>query len=168
MSTITRVPEATSVLRSRRAGIVLGLLLLTAAHATYADVIEDADSWAAVSSEELDELRGGFLTDNGLRIGFAFESVVRVNGELQARTVLDMPSFAIGAGRSNRPASGATLSAQLPQNLSSNLNTLVQNSLDNQVIQHSKILNIEISGIGALRGTGFRSRVNTQVIDTLR
>jgi len=57
--------------------------------------------WTAVPDDELAELRGGFITPQGLHINFSLENVVMVNGELRAQTVLQF--FGINPAR---PASG--------------------------------------------------------------
>ncbi len=159
-------------------GVLAAVLTSSNAHAISVDDL--ALGWMALDDETLDDLRGGFLGDSGFQIALAFESVVSVDGNLQTRTVLNIPGIDLGVGGSslNRAQFASleisqtgldnAISTRTISDLSSGLNTIVQNALDNQVIQHSKILNIELSRMGSLGNTGLRSKIMPELIESLR
>jgi len=47
----------------------------------------------ALSDQQLDQLRGGFLTDSGFLVKFSFQNFVKIDGVLQAATVIKIPEI---------------------------------------------------------------------------
>lgn len=146
-------------------------------------------AWMELPDELLAEQRGGFITPGGLQINFSFENVVRVNGELQVHTILTLDR----QGPLLRPAAdadtAAATAAQLPAPpqvaaegpsgaavadaagtsvLTSGLQTIIQNRLDQQRIESVKLINIEIASVRGLARSGLIQRLQTGVVDSLR
>lgn len=120
---------------------------------------------APVGDDELDELRGGFQTPDGLSVSFGIERVVYVNGVLQSTTALRVEDLGQLHGGAAGPAvvlpPGATVA--LIQNGGGNsvagnvlngaaLGTIIQNSLDNQKIQTVTTINATVNSVQALQG----------------
>lgn len=137
---------------------------------------------AALGDAELAELRGGFVTPQGLSLNFSLENVVLVNGELRAHTVLQLA----GQGEQTPAALAASLGAAAVSDsgsspgtgpvdpgagttvLASGLQTVIQNSLDQQNIQSIKVFNLEIANTRALQSLGLSNRIQMSVVDALR
>lgn len=147
--------------------------------------------WVAVSDDLLADQRGGFVTPHGLQINFSLENVVLINGELRAHTILKLAGdasqtlaaaaavTAVTAGATDTGASGSTGAgiapiSQVPTShpitivAATGLQTIIQNSLDQQNIQSLKILNLEIANTRALRSIGLDNRLQFGLIDGLR
>lgn len=111
----------------------------------------------AVDNEVLDEMRGGFVVD-GVKFDIGLQKMVYTDGILQAQNTFDN----IG----NINLNGNTLTARDVQNLTSSINTLVQNHLDNKTIQALTVVDVNVKNIASLQG-GFveamRSLQNIQL-----
>jgi hypothetical protein len=129
----------------------------------------------AIELQRLDELRGTFMTDNGLKISLGIERSVFVNNELVATTFLNIPDLAALSARGAAPGQlqgspvtlvqngpGNALGQSVLQSFGSGLLTIVQNSLDNQLIQGRTIINTNISGVGSLGLSNTISALNVQ------
>lgn len=147
-----------------------------------------------VPDAELAGMRGGFV-GRDFRIDFRLESVVRVGGELRARTVVQLPLGNRGGGARAAqqgqqrldapPGRGAGREAgavQVVQNgpgntalaLAAAADTLpghgvvIQNSLDNQTLQSFRIIDVNIAGVSQLQQIGVQRRIDAAVIQSLR
>lgn len=129
----------------------------------------------ALDTETLDELRGGFMTDGGLKISLGIERSVFINNELVATTFLNVPDLATlsarGATQAQLQGSPTTLIQNGPgnrvgesvlQSFGPGMLTIIQNSLDNQLIQGRTIINTTISGAGSLGLSETISALNVQ------
>lgn len=163
----------------RRLWSLLSFVVLTISNAYAAGPIHEvAQGWPALDRQSLDDLRGGFITESGFRIGLAFESVVKVDGALRAQTVVRIPELGLGTARHtpfelntlsvDRAGVDNAASTRVSQSLTSSLNTIVQNALDDRVIQHTRVLNIEISRIGLSNNRAVRAQIAPQLIEALR
>lgn len=153
MKTMTRQ----SVVRNL-AALCAGCLLFTLlpagnAHAGMtAGAIRGLAAARIVDDRELAGLRGGFSSGR-LEINFGIEHAVLINGVLRSHTVL----FASGrrhgdAGniRIIQNGPGNTVSPTLLQSTAPAI-TLIQNSLDYQIIQNLSLYNIEVRSLSAHR-----------------
>lgn len=151
---------------------------------------------APVADAQLAQMRGGFVGE-GFRIDFSLESVVRVNGELRARTVLQLPlghgpargaatrPAVASSGHLGRPSAGAVgRGVQLVQNGAGNaaqlgrllpglgrvpeVGMIVQNTLDNQTLQTFRILNVDVAGAARLQSIGAQRRIDAAIVQSLR
>lgn len=151
------------VRRAKKAGIkraVLSIiffaLALQAARLYAADDRSATDSgtdWTAAKDAELDELRGGFVLDNGMVIDFSLATSVFVNGqerfsdrfELANNLTLDQLR---GAIVNNGPSNFAMTDAAM------NNIAVIGNTLDNQAISLLRSVDITLSNIKNMSGFG--------------
>lgn len=120
---------------------------------------------SGLSDQELDMLRGGFVTAGGLHIDFSLRSMVLVNGEAVMQSVIG-PSAA-GLPQLQQLSQSAIAGAGTLV-LSSGLHTLIQNDLDNQTIQSFKVLDVQVANLANLRGMEIRNRVDRGIVESLR
>ncbi|MGC4076009.1 MAG: hypothetical protein QM702_03045 [Rubrivivax sp.] len=122
---------------------------------------------------ELDRIRGGFMTGDGLAIAFGIESAVYVNGVLKTTTTLQLPA---GSPAVASVLPGMTLVQNGPGNsyvsnggISVPLGgTVVQNTLDNQAIQHITTINATVNSAQILKAQNLESALRGALIDSLR
>ena len=102
-----------------------------------------------LSDGELDEMRGGFITSNGMLIDFIFSTNTLVDGELINQVVLNSadPTSSLNSslhkivqiGDGNSAFSEAVDVASLP-----NVLTIVQNNLSDLTIQQVNLLDLSV------------------------
>jgi hypothetical protein len=127
----------------------------------------------ALSAEQLDGMRGGFIGEDGLKIALGIERLVHVNGELAGSTVLRIPDLsAISARGIELEGSPRSLIQNGPGNvldpgvlaaLGPGMLTLVQNSLNSQLIVGTTRIDITVSGTRSLRLSETLSGLNVQL-----
>lgn len=158
----------------RNAGIVFVFSLCTAkAHAETAEHI--VQTLTPLGAETLQELRGGFVEADGLKISFMLANATRIDGELQNQTLLKIPN--LNADIATAIRDGAFLSViqsgpgnAIDQNALHNATgfvDIIQNSLNNTVIDHTRLLNIEMHGVSSLRALDTSSTLNRQILESL-
>lgn len=129
---------------------------------------------APLADEALAQVRGGFVTDTGLKISFGIERAVYINGDLVTTTRLSTPDLsATTGGRSSDPA--GTLA--LVQNGAGNyflseigrsaLPSVIQNTLDNQAIRTVTVINASVNSMDLLRSMNLSSSVRNAIADFL-
>lgn len=130
----------------------------------------------AVNDAELDAMRGGFTTPDGLKVAFGIERAVYVNGSLVTSTSLNVTA----AGATGAPAAVASGGAlALVQNGSGNaflsgtvppgsMGTVIQNTLNDQKIQNLTVINATVNSLQVLRDMNLQSALRSAVIDSLR
>jgi hypothetical protein len=133
---------------------------------------------AALATEQLDGLRGGFIGDDGLRIALGIERLVQVNGEMVSTTMLHVADLADLRGRGldvNGPlrtviqnGPGNYVEPGLLGQLGPGMLTLVQNSLNNQVIVGTTKIDLTISGTRSLQLSDTLSGLNVQLHSALK
>jgi hypothetical protein len=126
-----------------------------------------------VSEEILDHMRGGFQSSPTAPIlAFGIERNVHRNGELVRSTVLNVPDLMQLAGNSSRvftlvqTGSGNAVTpgtAALPAFM-----TVLQNSLDNQNIQHQTVINATVGALGWARSLALGNALSQATIGTIR
>lgn len=108
------------------------------------------------TSNELDEMRGGFEINNGwLKMSFGLERLAFINGELVARTTLNLPSM--GGGPTivqNGPNNNFTPPEGLNQAM------IIQNTLDNTHIGSMTIIDVTMNSMALVRGMAVSSSLN--------
>lgn len=142
------------------------------------------------SNDELESMRGGFeINANGLRLllSFSIESLNYINGVLVASTVLspvgltqlNSSDAGIASSVSSIPLAQQALSTTqlgsvtviqngagntfvLPQSLSS-ISTIIQNTVNNQVIQNLTTLNITLAARQAAAQMTLNSALNQAI-----
>jgi hypothetical protein len=136
-------------------------------------------SVVALSAEKLDEVRGGFTTDNGLKISFGIERAVYLNGNLVTTTSLNIADLSkISGGRAQVTGDGAGVLA-LVQSGSRNMfapgtisttaaGTVIQNTLDHQKINTITRIDAVVNSSSILRSISLESSMRSALIDSLR
>ncbi len=155
--------------------LILGLLSLTGAQSVSAGDELLFLPERAISVDRLDDLRGGFSTEDGLKISLGIERSVFINNELVATTSLNVPDLASlsarGAAQAQLQGSSANVIQNGPgnrlgesvlQSFGPGMLTIIQNSLDNQLIRGETIINATISGAGSLGLSETISALNVQ------
>jgi hypothetical protein len=130
----------------------------------------------ALPDPALAEQRGGFINAEGLKVAVGLESLVRINDEVRSEVALQLPDLTeLAKGTANIGARVQVIhngrGNALPEGFAdrmSGLGTVIQNSLDDQVIQNLKAMNIEISGVRSLRNGQLKARINSQIVESLR
>jgi len=142
------------------------------------------DGLVAVGEQDLDRVRGGFITGAGLQVSFGIERAVYINGSLVTTTSLNV-SDAAGAVRGHAPVNtvasgvasgtGITLIQNGPGNTfltgpisAATLGTVVQNTLNDQKIQNITSINAAVNSLQVLRGQNLESTLRGALIDSLR
>ena len=125
------------------------------------------DPAQAVEPAALDALRGGFETDTGLVVSLGIERIVTINGNVVERSQLDLGDLGSLAGGISKLSGDAAGQAHLIQNGVGDLNvqlghsalgaTLIQNSLNDQLIRNQTIINANVSARGMLQNMNFQS-----------
>lgn len=91
------------------------------------------------SDAELDELRGGFTLPNGVNVDFSIEKIVALNGVITFSSSFRLPeTISLIQNGFDRA---------IPEINGGGLGSIIQNSLDNQVISRINTINIELSNL---------------------
>lgn len=168
---------------------VLGLLfafgVAPAASADSAFIIEGLDAevlsvegdFERLSDDVLSELRGGFL-DNALGLSLDYEEYTVINGELVNYQVQGIPgisrtSFSDFLNRpelANLPAGQSFSRPEAlmdPSVLTEGFVTTIQNTLDMQTIEHTRVFHIELDNIELLRNLPLTRSFETSLINSI-
>jgi hypothetical protein len=137
---------------------------------------------AALGSESLDDIRGGFeLADSNLKFSFGIERAVFINGALVSTTVLNLRDLQWTAGVGNAPqvltdgmagavgviqnGPGNSVPAQIGANLAG---TVIQNTLNNQNLRTVTTINAAVNSAQVLRAMSVQSAVQNGLVNSLR
>ncbi|WP_166424271.1 hypothetical protein [Paraglaciecola sp. 20A4] len=116
--------------------LFLFALPTTAAHdPSLIKTVDVVAHWQAVDESTLAELRGGFVLGNGVIVDLNFQKSIFRNGELASHAYFQTPQDFTLLSKDE-----FSLQSILPNNT---LNTVLQNTLDNQTL--SAITNIDIT-----------------------
>jgi hypothetical protein len=119
----------------------------------------------AVSPAVLDACRGGFTTPTGLTVTLGIERIVTVDGQVAARSELQLGDLGrLAAGASAPPALSAVQAILGPDGggLTVRLGaaadaTVIQNSLDGQAIANATIIHATVGTQGMLQAMHFQA-----------
>jgi len=141
--------------------------LATAAPEAQPDPFDPAN---AVDSATLDEARGGFLTANGLVVTLGLERMVSINGNVVERTEMQLGDIGKLASGEASISSEALGQLRLIQNgdvrdiTADNAGllggTLIQNTLNDQLIKNQTSINATVNTAGMLRALNFGTSLN--------
>ncbi len=133
----------------------IALLLYTALTPAYSEPMQnDFKDCKVASDETLEQMRGGFSINNSqILLSLGFQQVTYINGILAATTTINLPQL---NSVTPIPIQQNFIPSQIIQNgpgntyippvpLPSNVMTVIQNSLNNQVINHMTIINATIA-----------------------
>lgn len=154
-----------------RLNVRIGLLLAGAAIATPCLGRAQDDPFSAANAVEpstLDGLRGGFTTDNGLTVTLGLERIVTINGNVAEHSQLDFGDLgrltrgqaslspdAMGQIRLIQNGAGSEYAVQMGPNALGG--TVIQNSLNDQLIRNQTIINASVNARGLLQALNFQS-----------
>lgn len=161
-------------------------LLLVAYHACRAEGMWSASDpspwshhWTAVSDEELDRLRGGFDTGQGLTVSFGIIRSVTINGDLINQTSFNLPDVTQITPDQARLANAAISESGIIQNgmnntldpsIKSQLPTgslVVQNTLSDQNIQTLTVINASVNSLGLLKSINSQATLKDALLAPL-
>ncbi|MEP7186305.1 MAG: hypothetical protein ABI767_10750 [Rhodanobacter sp.] len=124
----------------------------------------------AVSDSQLNAIRGGFDTGNGLFASFGLQRLVYVNGNLVTETRVNIPDIAhlTRAQASALAAASAVNVVQVgpgnqfdPAVLHQLGGTVIQNSLDNQHIQSITTLDTSVNSLDTFRSLNLQDSLQS-------
>lgn len=153
---------------------ILGVSILAMGVMENACALEDIsgfEGFPVVADRELDQMRGGFETVSGglpLSFSFGIERASFVNDQLVATSTLVIPSLlelnsgavrAAGMDPVTVIQNGPGNTFSLP-GLSSQFMTLIQNTLDNQVIGNVTVINASVTSSDFLRSLALQNSLN--------
>jgi len=124
-----------------------------------------------VSEEVLDHMRGGFQSSPTAPIlAFGIERTVSLNGQLVRSTLLNIQDLMQFAGNPSRAIVQTGSGNALPTGASTlpALMTVLQNSLDNQNIQHQTVINATVGALGWTRSLALGNALSQATIDAIR
>jgi hypothetical protein len=154
---------------------LLSLLLASMAGMAHAAAPEgqlpvNFDPRCAVDQQTLDAARGGFLTGDGLMVNLGFERMVSINGNVVERSQLQLGDVGKLARGETSLSTEAIGQLRLIQNgdvrtvtgNAQNLlgGTVIQNSLNDQMIRNQTSINATVNTAGMLRALNFGSSLN--------
>lgn len=119
----------------------------TASNMALAQNVDDL-AWEQVPDSELGELRAGFVLDNGMVVNIRFDKQLFVNGDPVSQTYFD---------------SADAMGQQIASFSGDDLNTVLQNSLNDQVLSSVTQMDISISNLAPVQ----QSMVQSAVYETL-
>jgi hypothetical protein len=133
----------------------------------------------AMNEGALDQVRGGFTSDNGLRVSFGIERAVYINGSLVTTTSLnvsDLGAISAGRGTTDLSAAGSVAIIQsgtgntfLPGTLAAgSFGTVIQNTLNDQKVQALTTINATVNSLSILKSMNMQSNLRNAMIDSLR
>lgn len=156
-----------------RLTVKLCFLLATAAIAGQglADAPDDLFANAQpVDPAALDELRGGFEGPNGLAVSLGIDRIVTINGNVVERSQLNLGDLGNLTNGMSKVSADTANQVRLIQNgiSSGNLQlgrdvlggTIIQNSLNDQLINNQTIINASVNARGMLQSMNFQSTLN--------
>lgn len=169
---------------------------LGAVSAPSAAGIFEPGQWRVASAAQLDTLRGGFEAAPGLKISFGMVRSVSINGELVSRTSFQLPDMSRITEAQAQMASLAMRDAGLVQNGPGNFvqrdprvlasgavsglsnlprgslgglgaATVIQNTLDNQVIRQLTEISTSVNTLGVLKVVNAQAALKDAILGGL-
>jgi hypothetical protein len=124
----------------------------------------------AVAPASLDNYRGGFTDPNGLAVSLGIDRIVTVNGNVAATSTVNFGDLGSLASGKTALSADAAKQLNLIQNGNATFNvqlgsgavggTVIQNSLNNQIINNATIINASVDTRGMLQAMNFQSTMS--------
>jgi hypothetical protein len=157
-------------MHTMRLSLALSLLLLPLSNTALADPMALFSPENAVDSAQLEEARGGFMIE-GLEVTLGIERMVTINGNVVDRSEIqlgDIGKLAQGNGLVSQEAlgelrliqNGVASALRGEANTSLLGGTIIQNSLNDQMISAQTTLNATVNTAGMLRALNFAEGLN--------
>lgn len=159
--------------------VLLMATVMVASHSAYADSVACGDCIFATDSE-LEIIRGGFVSNDGLEITFGIEKTVFVNGVLQAINTLNIQDWNSKQSQTlsdqvlanmvilRQNGDNNSLVPNLVANSQGGLFTYIQNSLDNTVIKNVTQISATVNSLNMFRDMNLKSLMNQQLINAVK
>ncbi len=122
-----------------------------------------------VDAAVLDATRGGFTTPNGLTVSLGIERLVLLNGDVVARSSVQIADIAKLDAAQAQQTRAALSSVNLVQSGADTMNaapmsgplgaTVVQNALNNQHIDTRTVINSSVNSVGMLTTLNFQGSI---------
>lgn len=133
----------------------------------------------ALGSSQLDQVRGGFISPEGMKISFGIERAVYLNGTLVTTTSLNIADLSkIAGGQAQVSGNGLGSLGLLqsgPGNVfvpgtisSTSAGTIIQNTLNDQKIQTITRIDAAVNSTGILRAINLQSSMQGAIVNSLR
>ena len=134
----------------------------------------------ALRSAELDEVRGGFVTHEGMKISFGIERAVYLNGTLVTTTSLNIADLArISGGQAQVTGNGFGSLGQvqsgpgnvfMPGAISTTAagGLVIQNTLDYQKINTITRIDAVVNSASIMRSMNLQSSMQSAIVNSLR
>jgi hypothetical protein len=148
-------------------------LLASAAAASHgwADApVAGFDATQPVEPAALDELRGGFEMPGGLVVSLGIDRIVTINGNVVERSQLNLGDLGTLTSGMSKVSADTANQVRLIQNGIGTANlalgrdvlggTIIQNSLNDQLINNQTIINASVNARGMLQNMNFQSTLN--------
>lgn len=158
----------------RMLGIAAALATAVPATGQVLTELEGLDAREVVSDQELDSMRGGYVTEEGVTILFGIQQAVLIDGMLQMVTpqqVYTVTGQAVspsslarfqeifGGGTGN--VQGGSTAVVFPQ-------TIIQNTIDGRTIDAVTVINTAILNLSSIRTMNMSPILTGQLIQSLR
>lgn len=150
-------------------GLIGAALLLAFAPAFAAD-----PGWEPVGADQLDQARGGFTTPAGLELSLGIERLVTINGDVVARTSVQIADIRAISGAEALKAREALSATALVQNGAGNFftgdsvtGTFIQNSLNDQVIRSQTVISSTVNSTSIMKDLNFNQSVRDAAIQAI-
>jgi hypothetical protein len=128
------------------------------------------DNAQPVDPTALDELRGGFEIPGGIAVSLGIDRIVTINGNVVERSQLNLGDLGSLTNGMSKVSADTANQVRLIQNgiSSGNLQlgrdvlggTIIQNSLNDQLINNQTIINASVNARGMLQSMNFQSTLN--------
>lgn len=132
------------------------------------------DGWEPVSAERLDAARGGFTTPAGLEVSLGIQRLVTINGDVVARTTLQIADIGAITTEQALQARDALSATTLVQNGAGNLysgdavsGTFIQNTLSDQVIRSQTVISSSVNSTSLLKDLNFNQSVRDAALQSI-
>lgn len=130
--------------------------------------------WVPVAESVLDQARGGFTFDTGLRLTLGIEREISVNGEVVSRTSLQLTDISRLSAEQAQQTSDALSAVKLVQNGRDNIylgamsaqtlgGTVVQNSLNDQLIRTHTVIHSSVNSMALLKALNFQGSLGDAI-----
>lgn len=151
--------------------VSLWLALAAGGAASAPAAAETAADWTPVDEAQLEQLRGGFSLPGGLQVSLGIERLVSINGDVVARTRLDIANLNHLNPEQLQQTREALSSVKLIQNGSDNIyrpgdtagtvgGTVIQNTLNDQVIRSQTVISSTVNSASLLKTLNFQSSLS--------
>ena len=166
----------------KRVAMVVGVLMVCS-HPASANLCE-FDGAQVVANQDLDNMRGGFVTNSGLQISLGIIRAVGIDGVLQAISTVNIantPQLSTQLAKLGFSTSNAQTTAEATAGITSQQadgatlvkNTgnlmIVQNSENNKLIQNTQIFNVVVENTrNVQRALNLSSSFRQQMMNMFR